>query len=60
MPKGVIILDMSSIIGIFGLVAYILFFVGLIIKIKQGKEKEKILKQLDEQLERKYSTKDND
>ncbi len=59
MPEGVIILDMSSIIGIFGLVAYILFFVGLTMKIKQGREKEKILRQLDEQLQDKYSPKDN-
>ena len=59
MPEGVIILDMSSIIGIFVLVAYILFFVGLTMKIKQGREKEKILRQLDEQLQDKYSPKDN-
>jgi len=48
-------LDMSVIIGIFGLVAYILFFVGLIVKIKQGREKEKILKQLEAE----YSEKGN-
>jgi len=53
------ILDMSAIIGIFGLVVYVLFFVGLVIKIRQGEEKEKILKQLDEQLEAKYSQNEN-
>ena len=47
------------IIGVFGLAVYILFFVGLIVKIKRGKEKEKILKQLDEQLEAKYAEKEN-
>lgn len=55
MPEGVNVLDMSGIIGIFGLVVYVLFFVGLVIKIRQGEEKEKILKQLDEQSEAKYS-----
>ncbi len=51
-------MDMSAVVGIFGLVVYILFFVGLIMKIKQGEKKEKILKQLDEKLEAKYSKKE--
>ena len=51
--------DASVIAGIFGLIVYILFFAGLVIKIKQGEKKAKSLKELEKTLESKYSEKKN-
>ncbi|MEE5992500.1 MAG: hypothetical protein V3G42_04595 [Oscillospiraceae bacterium] len=48
-------MGIETIIFIVALVIFVLFIVGLIIKIKQGEEKGKYLEELDKKLETEYS-----
>lgn len=52
------VLDVGIMVFVGALIIYILFFVGIIVKVKQGEKKEKELKELEENLEKKQPEKE--